>query len=193
MAIGNHAELVTAVGNYLHRSDLSSMIPDFISLAEAKLNRELRLRAMENIATGTTASSVALPTGFIELIAVTVTSGGNSWPLTYIPPSSISGNTSNPVYYSLVGDNIIFEGSGSGVAYSLTYYKQFDPLSAGVNWLITNAPDLYLYATLLEAAPYINDDSRMSTWSQMLIASAEQVKKADKNDRFGSDLMVKVS
>jgi hypothetical protein len=33
------------------------------------------------------------------------------------------------------------------------------------NWLLTLAPDLYLYGALLESAPYIKEDGRIQTWA----------------------------
>ena len=39
MAIGTYAELQTAVANWLDRDDLTDRIPEFIALAEAKMNR----------------------------------------------------------------------------------------------------------------------------------------------------------
>lgn len=193
MALANYSDLQTAVANYLHRGDLTALIPDFITIAEAKINRELRLRAMEQTATGSVSDSVALPTGFIEMISLAVEIGGTKWPITYVPPSSLTGETGTPRNYSLVGDNILFDPSGTGYAYYLDYYKKFDALSSGVNWLITNAPDVYLYATLLEAAPYINDDARIQTWGQMLLDSVARLDRADHNDRYGSNLVVRVA
>lgn len=191
MSISNHAELVTAVGNYLHRSDLNSLIPDFIVLAEAKLNRKLRLRAMENVATGSVAASISLPTGFIEMKSLTTDVGGSTRALTYIPPNGINDTAGTAYTYSIVGDSLYFIPTGSGESYTLTYYKKFDALSSGVNWLITNAPDAYLYATLLEAMPYIKNDARMTTWFQMLQEVVNQLNAADKKDRYGSDLIVR--
>ena len=193
MAISNYAELQSAVANYLHRSDLTAQIPDFISMAEAKLNRILRLRAMENVATGSVAASVALPDGFVEMISLTVNSGGFVYPVTYAVPSSLTADSGIAYRYTLIGDNIKFMPTGSGETYTLTYYKKFDPLSSGVNWLITNAPDVYLYATLLEAAPYIRDDARMQVWFDMMSKTIDLLKRADTSDRFGGDLMVRPS
>lgn len=193
MSITDYASLQTAVGNYLHRSDLTSQIPDFISIAETKLNRILRIRAMENITTGTVAQTVALPAGFVEMIALTVTVGGTTYPVTYIPPTQINSDSSTTYRYSLVGDNIYFVPIGSGESYTLTYYKKFDPLSSGANWLITNAPDVYLYASLLEAAPYMKDTNSIPIWGAMLDNSISQLSKADVGDRYGSSLIVRVS
>ena len=44
MSIGNYAELQTAIANFMARSDLTSQIPDFITMAEARMSRELETR-----------------------------------------------------------------------------------------------------------------------------------------------------
>lgn len=192
MAITDYASLQTAIGNYLHRGDLAGVIPDFISLAESKLNRLLRIRAMENVQTGNAINPVSLPAGFVEMISLTVTSGGNQYPLTYINPSEVKSLTGLPLYYTLIGDNLVFEPSGSG-SYTLNYYKRFDPLSSGTNWLITNAPDLYLYASLLEAAPYIKDQTMVNTWREGATAVIEMLNSADRKDRYGTNLVVRAA
>lgn len=189
MSISTHAELLTAVANWLHRADLTSIIPDFVTLAEARLNRRLRLRTQENTTTGTASSSVALPTGFVEVKSLRIVSGTSTWALAYKPPSMIGADTGTPGFYTIIGDNIVFDPSGS-YTYSLSYWKKFDALSAGVNWLITNAPDVYLYATLLEAAPYIKNDARIPVWESRLETALADLIRADKHSRYGSTLAV---
>jgi hypothetical protein len=193
MALANYSDLQTTVGNYLHRSDLTSMIPDFITLAEAKLNRELRLRAMENTANGTVAASISLPTGFIEMRGISVGSGNSTWNLTYTPTSDINSETGTPTKYSISGELLYFLPYSTAYSYTIDYYAAFAALSAGVNWLITNAPDVYLYATLLEASPYIKDDSRIGTWAQLLADSVTRLQNADNRDRHGSNLVVRAA
>lgn len=193
MTISTYAELQTAVAGWLHRGDLTATIPDFISLAEAKLNRRLRLRAQETTATGTVSATVALPTSFIGMRSLTVSAGGKSYPLTYVAPELLTSETGQPTSYTIIGDNIKFQNSTTGYTYTLVYYVPFAALSAGVNWLITNAPDVYLYATLMEASPYLKDDQRAGTWNQMLSEAINLIEKQDKGDRFGSSLAVRVS
>jgi len=203
MTISNYATLQTTVTSWLHRDDanLTSLVPDFITLAEAKLNRLLRLRAQETTATGTVSATVALPTSFIGMRSLTVSAGGKSYPLTYVTPELITSETGQPTSYSIVGDNLVFQNSATGYTYTLVYYVPFAALSAGVNWLITNAPDVYLYATLLEAAPYMKNDARIATWRLMLNGDGTPENRgalgslidADKKDRFGSGLAVRVS
>lgn len=191
MSISTHAELLTALENYLHRSDLTSILPDFISLAEAKLNRRLRLRAQETTATGSVASSVGLPADFVELISIKVTTGGTTYPIDYKPTGKTRGESGGTYYYTTVGSNIEFESVASGATYKLTYYAKFAALSAGVNWLITNAPDVYLYASLLEAEPYLKDDERITLWSNLLENSISGLETADRNSKFGNNLRMR--
>ena len=51
MAITTYAELQTALDNWLARTDLQSRTPEFITLAEARMNRELETRSQEKRAT----------------------------------------------------------------------------------------------------------------------------------------------
>ena len=46
MALSNYTELQASVADFLNRSDLTAVIPDFITLCEADLNRQLRTREM---------------------------------------------------------------------------------------------------------------------------------------------------
>ena len=59
MAITTYAELQTAIANWLARDDLTTYLPDFITLFEAAANRRLRVRQMETTATLTPSSGSA--------------------------------------------------------------------------------------------------------------------------------------
>lgn len=188
MSISNYAELQTAIGNYLHRSGLASQIPDFITLAEAKLNRQLRLRAMEQVATGAVAATVAVPSRFAEVISMRITNSGDTAQISYSPSSRITGDDAATAHYSIIGDNFYFDPVDTGATYSLHYYQKFAALSAGVNWLITNAPDIYLYASLMESAPYIKEDTRIPVWAQLLSAGIEDLRREDRESRYGNNM-----
>ena len=60
MAINTYATLQTAVANWLDRSDLTDRIPEFIALAEARMNRTLRLAIMLNVDETTLGGAAAL-------------------------------------------------------------------------------------------------------------------------------------
>jgi hypothetical protein len=192
MSISTYAELKDAVAAYKHRTDLTSQIPDyFIVKAESKLNRRLRLTAQMTTATGSVAATVALPSGFQELISLTVTVGGYTYSLSYKPPGYITGDAGNTAFYSIVGTNIKFERVESGATYLLTYYAKFSALSAGSNWLIENAPDVYLDATMLEAATYVGDADGISTFGAMLESEVASLESADRRANYGTNLRMR--
>ena len=70
MAITNYSELKTAISSWLDRSDLDSVIPDFIALAEARHRRDFKLRRMETRVTANTIADTeyyTLPDNFIAM------------------------------------------------------------------------------------------------------------------------------
>ena len=98
MAIGTFAQLKTAAANWLDRSDLTDRIPEFIALAEARFNRELRTRDMETVSTAI--STVAgtreysLPTGFVQMKEFHLSTDPLT-PLAYITPEMMTIRLSN--------------------------------------------------------------------------------------------------
>lgn len=65
---GTYAGLLESVAGWLDRDDLSARIPDFVALAEARLNDDLRIGGMEVVGTGSTDALGAanLPADFLE-------------------------------------------------------------------------------------------------------------------------------
>jgi len=202
MAISTYSELQTAVANWLDRDDLTARIPEFITLCEARFNRSLRIRAMEtlDISVDTVAgtSTVALPTGYVQMRDISLITS----PLTqlqYLTPEIMnrlnSGSlTGKPETYTIIANNILF-GPTPDSAYdiSMLYYKTFDALTAlaPTNWVITNAPDVYLYGALLEAEPFLMNDQRVQLWATALTQSINTLQEQDNKDRHsGSALRV---
>jgi len=201
MAINTYSTLQTAVANWLDRSDLTDRVPEFIALAEATFNRVLRLRAMETTVADTTPSGSkedALPTGYLQMREIHLTTTPVV-SLAYITPEIMyrirAGSTSGkPNSYTIVGDNILFGPTPDGVYdYSMTYYKSFDALADGTqtNWLILNAPDLYLYGTLLQAEPFLMNDQRVPLWERGVRQVINDLQNQDDKDRHsGSEMRV---
>ena len=201
MAISNYSELQTAVANWLDRDDLTDRIPEFIALAEARFNRVLRLRSMEAKYTANTVASqrnLALPTGYIQMRNFQV----NTSPLTtlsYVTPEIYDrlwgGSTGGtPKFYTILANEVSFGPiPGSVMEVEMLFYKKFDNLSGSVatNWLITNAPDIYLYGSMLEAEPFIMNDERVPLWAAALERGVSDLQEQDNKDRHsGSALRV---
>jgi len=201
MAISTYSELQTAVANWLDRDDLSARIPEFISLAEARFNRLLRLRSMESKQTASTVGgqrNYNLPASYIQMRNFQL----NTSPLTtlsYVTPEIYDrvwgGSTGGiPKFYTIVADEISLGPiPGSVLTMEMLFYRRFDNLSASTttNWLLTYAPDIYLYASMLEAEPFIMNDERVPLWATALEKAISDMQEQDNKDRHsGSALRV---
>lgn len=204
MSITNYTELQASVAGWLNRNDLTAYIPDFIRLGEQRLffggsdplpSPPVRIPAMQAQDTGTiTSGAIAFPTRFIEPIRVAASSGSVTWSLRYISPeqfSDVSNTSALPSVYTYLENEIKVAGTGSAT-YVLDYYQTFELLeTTSTNWLLTNAPGTYLYAALIEAAPFLGDDNRVSTWHTMLKSSIQSVNNSTR--RQGSGLAMRVA
>ena len=77
MALNSYANLKTAIADFLNRDDLTAVIPDFITLAEAQIYRDIRHYEMENRATAQLDSQyLARPSDWLETIRIHLTNSG---------------------------------------------------------------------------------------------------------------------
>ena len=202
MAIGTFAQLKTAAANWLDRSDLTDRIPEFIALAEARFNRELRTRDMATVSTAlsTVAGTreYALPTGFVQMKEFHLSTDPLT-PLAYITPEMMTrlwagSATAKPQVFTIIADNVRL-GPAPDAVYttSMLYYKTFTALSdsATTNEMLTNNPDVYLYGTLLEAEPFIMNDQRIQVWLGAFDRAVASIQNQDNKDRHsGSNMRV---
>jgi len=159
----SYATLQTDLANWLDRTDLASLVPMFVSFAEAKFNEKIRHRSMEAAynAVSLVNGSAALPSDFKAFKYLITTTGQqrtlSSTTAEYI--KSLGTSTDTPVYYAIDGANVICYpqvGSIQGV-----YYKTIPSLqSSSTNWLDTYRHDLYVYECLSHACLYIKDNER---------------------------------
>tara|TARA_X000001382_G_C3051988_1_gene141399 strand:+ start:50 stop:544 length:495 start_codon:yes stop_codon:yes gene_type:complete len=141
-------------------------------------------------------NTIALPTGYVQMRDFHLTTS----PLTqlqYLTPEMMvrlnaGSQRGKPLTYTIIGNNIRL-GPTPDVVYttSMLYYKTFDPLSgsAPTNWVITNAPDVYLYGTLLEAEPFLMNDARVQLWATALTESINTLQEQDNKDRHSGSVL----
>ena len=201
MALSTYAELKDSVANWADRHDLTPNIPDFIALAEARLNRELRLRAMETKEYAKTIGGQAnykLPSGFIQMREFRL----NTVPtrsLQYITPEIYESwnfvGSGMPKWYTVVANELRLGRVPDGeYEMEMLFYRKFDNLSDAkpTNWVLENAPDILLYGSLLELEPFIQNDARIQVWASGYQNAVEKLQLQDEKDRHsGSALMVR--
>ena len=203
MPITTYTELKSAVADWLLRDDLTAVLPSFISLAEAGLNRQARHWRMEKRSTATLDSQYsALPADFLQPIRLSLTSG-TTFELELASQADIvdmrslaANNTGRPRYYALTAGEIeVFPTPGDNYTLELAYVARVPALSDSNadNWLLTYYPDAYLYGTLLQAAPYLKDDERVGLWKSMYDGAVSGIIADGERAKFGgSGLRVKI-
>jgi hypothetical protein len=204
MAITNYANLQTTIADFLNRDDLTSVIPTFIQLCEANINRNVRHWKMETRTSGQQSAGdqyMQIPADWIETIRFHVTGSGTS-PLDLISRAAMQDKragaedtSGTPRYYTHADSQFeLYPTPDADTDVELLYYAKVPDLATNsTNWLLEEAPDVYLYGSLLHSAPYLQEDSRMAVWAQMASASVARLNEASEQARYsGSGLTLKV-
>lgn len=192
MSIQTYSDLQTAVTNWLQRANMAAIVPDLIMLGELRIFKECRIRVMESAFDETIASGVIpLPSDYLELKFAYLDSIP-SIPLKRAPGSQIyqqypyRNSVGKPQMIGREGSNFIF-GPYPDSDYTVKgiYYARPVSIQTEANALFLANPDLYLFAALCEAAPYLKDDNRIQLWEGKYNATLAQAQMADA-DEYGS-------
>lgn len=174
--------LKTLVAGYLNREDLAAYLGDFVNMAQRKIERR-NYNAMKAIAIGTlttTNDEIALPTGYKETISLTLAASTATSATQYrLRRADHASMIARYPYGSTAPDRPeqFATDHPSGIIrvrpypngtwyYTLTYYKNLTELSTTehTNWWTDYAWECLLYGALLEAEPFLMNDSRVATW-----------------------------
>lgn len=210
MAITNYGELKTAIANHIHRTDLTSRIPEFVLFAESTIANDpmptepdvlpgVRVRDQNDRYTTTIATEyVDTPTNMLEIRDVQINTDPIT-PLTYLSPNEMtfkhpSNLTGTPEHYTLHGDELQFKPVPSGsLTLELSYMSRYAAFStdSDTNWLLTNHPLLYVYASLIATASYTEDDPMK--WVMLYTSMAKGINGAANKGQHPSRLAAKAS
>ena len=203
MALNSYAALKTSIGDFLNRDDLTAVIPDFIALAEAQINRDIRHYEMENRATAQLDSQyLARPSDWVETIRMHITGGGTRT-LDLLSGAAMSDkragadDTSGEPRYFRHAERAfeVYPTPDGTYNVEILYYQKIPALSDTntSNWLLSEAPDVYLYGSLLHSSPYLAEDARVNVWAQLYAAAKDNVNRSsDAASASGSGLTMKV-
>jgi hypothetical protein len=194
MGYTNYSDLQESIANYIGRTDLANKIPDFIQFAEIRISRDLRTRQMLLLATAPTVATeaqVSLPSDFLEIRDIHVQGSPRS-PVTYMSPSVFSRNaradeSGKPVNYTILASEFVLAPIPD-TAYTLEilYYAKPPVLSNTniSNLFLANYPDALLYASLLEAEPYLINDARAQTWTTLYDRAIQKIITTNQNGEY---------
>ena len=205
MALTTYTELKASIADFLNRDDLTAVIPDFITLAESQINRDIRHWKMEARSSGQQSASdeyMQIPADWLETIRLHLTGTGTSV-VNLISRDAMADKrernedtSGTPMYYTHAdGQFQLYPTPTADTDFELLYIQKLDALSGSNadNWLLLEAPDIYLYGALLHSAPYLVEDERVAIWAQMYGASVARLNEASETAKFsGSGLRLKV-
>lgn len=196
MALDTYTDLLAAAANWSSRADLTSRIPEFIELAEAKINRRLREKDMvtKNAAFSITGEYVAVPASFggVKTFYLNTSPKQN---LDFMADDLMTGlfaGSGRPRHYNTQGSNFRF-GPAPDATYSstLVYYLKVPALTGGAptNWLLTDHPDAYLYGVQAEECGFMKDFSGAAGWTDAMYRVIDEIKSASARDSWGGNAM----
>lgn len=192
--MNTYSTLKISIASWLAQSNIASgdsIVDDFVDMAEAEVNRRLRVRFMESALSLTaTSATVALPSDYMGLRAAHI-EGSTRYSLEYRTPeqlNSISNAVAQPACYTIRGTNMVFPADPSGtITVAGTYYAKPTALSVSneTNWITDNYPQVYLFAALKNAAIYGSDDDAIAKYSALLDKAIKEIEVADDTERYG--------
>jgi len=204
MALNTYTALKASIADFLNRDDLTAVIPDFITLAEAQINRDVRHWKMEARSSGQQSSGdeyMQIPADWVETIRLHLTGTGTTV-VNLVSRDSMADKrsaqedtTGTPIMYTHAdGQFQLYPTPSTDTDFELLYFQKIPSLSSNSdNWLLLEAPDVYLYGALLHSAPYLAEDQRVAVWAQMYSASVQRLNEVSEDARFsGSGLKLKV-
>ena len=206
MNFSNYADFRNKVqtlidGDDISTSDLSVDVLDLlIGQGEQRIYRDIRSSTQEAALSLTaTSNACTLPTDFLELINIYV-SGFQS--ATYVPLEAMqtlvqqsTTTSARSLRYSQIGDTLVFFPKlPDGTVVSGTYYKRFTDISGGLNAFFNRHPDLFVYASLSESAPFLGETARLPIWKQTYTELAYAVNEQERRRKTrGSKLATRVA
>ena len=203
MAFSTYSDLKTSVANFLARDDLTSQIPDFIRLAEARMSRELDARSMEKRATASTVAGdgfISLPTDLREIRNVQL----NTDPVDTLEFYTVQMLNTNyagqgqgkPKAYSIVGTEIALKPIPDATyTLEIVYGESITALSdtATSNTILLRHPDAYLYGTLMNAYTYLMDETRATQYDTLFTRIMNEIIRDTEKARYGGVLSMKTT
>ena len=205
MALTTFSELKTAIADYYARDDFGTPDDDFVTLTEARIqygsanpnypSAPLRTRQMLERATASTAGEfLALPTDFLEIIHLKVTANP-ARSLRFVSPTDFdqlidTTLTGTPRFYTILNEEFRFSPYSTGETVEILYYEKIPALSDTntSNWLLADAPNVYLLGGLLEASIWLQADNDIVRHGQAFAGAVNSLNMADRKSSYGKRL-----
>jgi len=191
--------LKTEITSYLYdRTDLASQVPNFIDMAQARIFRVLKCRENEAVSSGSlVTNSYTVPSDYRSLKYMLV----NDLPLDAVSESELRLRLKNesaggePKVFCRINNAFVFHPAPDAT-YDIDLYYYADVSSdvtsdTATNSVMTTHPDLYVFGSLMMAAPYLNEDERIPTWEKYYMDTLTMIVENTSDELYsGSPIQV---
>lgn len=194
MSLATYSDLQATLAAWLHRTDLTTLIPDFITLAEARMNGDLNARSMQVRTTltcvpGSTVAAryVALPTDMVEMKRLVVMTEP-AVVLEYRDPDGLIDDdqwllaSGIPKKFTIAAGNIeLSPPPDSAYSLELVYVQRLPALSVSntTNWALTQNPNVYLFGALVASVAFTQDEARLPVWEAKYRQAVDTINSID--------------
>jgi len=193
MSIATFSDLKTQIASWVNRTDLTdAQLALFVGAAESDIRNDVEVRESEQSTTGAIASGTfSAPADFLYARVVTV----DDHVLDYLAPSYYAQKVDDEYtsgYYTI--ENETFKVLG-GSAYELSYVAKVADLSSTntSNWILANAPNVYLWAGCKYASVFLRDAEGATGFNAMYRDAVMQLNKKEVRARTGDNLVVRAA
>lgn len=193
--LSSYDGLLLVAQRWLDRDDLTDRVPDFIRLAEARFRRVIRNPQREVDLTISLSGTTALPSGFdsarsltcADLLPPTI---DQVTPEVFRERTRYDGERS--VFAIVAGNILIAPSPSTPISAKLIYNATIPALSISnqSNWLLEDHPDIYLFATLLQAEFYGWNDDRLPMLKGAVDEFLAELEEQGKRRRYGPGPLV---
>lgn len=196
--LSNYSELQDSIAEWLDRADLEDRIPDFIALAESKIKRRVRRKTVR-ATIGLNQQAVSLPTDCAEArsLRLITSQTRRDTPIEVGTPEILAQHraqlsvTGRPRFAAVIDGSLVLAPTPDQLyTAEITYFQKLTPLSASVtvNNILTEAPDVYLYGSLVEASAFLENDERIPLWKGGFDAGIEELNTAREREEYTASL-----
>lgn len=180
-AVMTYDSLVENIQSYLERSDAATIekIPTFIMLAEQVIASQIKFLGNLTVQSSTMTADqnvIDKPARWHKTVSMNITANGQRQPVLlrkyeylrqyWQDPTA----TSTPLYYCDYDYThwMVAPTPDEAYVFEVLYYERVQPLDSSnqTNWFTTYAPQALLYGSLLQAMPFLKNDTRMPFFQQ---------------------------
>jgi len=194
MALDTFAGLKAAISDFLNRPDMTTaQVEMLVSLAETDIRNDVRTRSMEaSTAVTLTGQTLPHPTLMLEARNLDV----DDYNYEFVPLdvfTSVQKAQAVSRVFTSNGSNFLINQGGTDAVANLTYVEAPQALAASTatNYILTYAPDVYLYGACAHGAQYYQDDGNLVKFKQLYQGAVNRLNTREQNSRFsGSNLSI---